>query len=142
MLAPVVLLAVLLLAACGGGDEAGSTPTVDGTRWSGPAELRPAEGVLDVDDFDRHAESVDEAWERDPELLAREFLRVQDGEADVADGRVVVTRDNLQDDSVRAERWVLELERDSDGWRLRSARWEQRCHVGRGHQSFGNDLCL
>ena len=38
-------------------------------------------------------------------------------------------RDNLEDDSVRAERYTLELERDGDVWTLVSARRDQRCHT-------------
>jgi len=98
--------------------------------------------VLEVETFRQHAEAVDESWERAPTALAREFLQGDEGETSVHGGRVTVLRDGLEDDSIRAERWVLELERDDDRWTLLSARWEQRCHVGRGHQTFSAELCL
>jgi hypothetical protein len=135
----VVVLAVLLLAACGGDGD--GTPGGDAT-WNGPAELRPRDGTLDVEAFHRYADATDADWERDPEELAREFLRVADSDAEVDGSRVFVTRDNLEDDSIRAERWVLELEPDGERWRLVGARWEQQCHVGRGHQAFSAELCV
>jgi hypothetical protein len=54
----------------------------------------------------------------------------------------VATLDRLPDDSVRAERFVLGLERQGGVWRLRSAVWSQRCWAGRGHQQFSVAPCL
>lgn len=132
----VVLLLLLSAAVAGcGGSEAPPA-------WAGPDELRPVGGALEVEAFERYAESVDEVWEHDPEALAREFLRLGDGVATVSADGVTVLRDGLEDDSVRAERFVLELEHDGEVWSLVAARWEQRCHEGRGHQEFGPELCV
>jgi len=130
-------LAVLAsaIAGCGGSSEPHA-------EWAGPPELRPREGILVVETFRQHAEAVDEDWESDPEALAREFLQRDEGETSVDGDRVTILHDGLEDDSIRAERWVLELVRDEDVWQLVSARWEQRCHADRGHQVFSPELCL
>ena len=131
----LLLVVVLLpLAGCGGSDPP--------PEWIRPAELRPRTGVLEVEDFRRHAQAVNEEWERDPAALAREYLGGGEGEITVDGRQVTLLRDGLEDDSIRAERWVLELEREGGGWELVAARWEQRCHVGRGHQGFSPELCL
>ena len=130
----VTVIPVLLLAACG------ASPTHP--DWSGPAELRPSDGVLEVNAFQEHADAVDEEWERDPEALAREYLGELEGEVSVDGSQVTLLREDLQDDSVEAERFVLELEPDDERWKLVSARWEQRCHAGRGHQVFSPELCI
>ena len=134
MLRLVVVIPVLLLAACG------ASPTH--ADWSGPAELRPSDGMLEVDEFRAHADAVDEEWERDPEALAREYLGGLEGEVSLDGTQVTLLREDLQDDSVEAERFVLELEQDDESWKLVSARWEQRCHAGRGHQDFSPELCI
>jgi hypothetical protein len=129
-----VVVSVLLLAACG------ASPTHP--DWSGPAELRPSDGMLEVDEFRAHADAVDEEWERDPEALAREYLGGLEGEVSLDGTQVTLLRDDLQDDSVEAERFVLELEQNGESWKLVSAQWEQRCHAGRGHQGFSPELCI
>jgi hypothetical protein len=137
---PIAILALVLataVAACGGADDA-SPPA----SWNGVQRPYPADGILPVADFRAYAESLDADWERDPETLAREYTRVTDGAVTVEDGRVTLLRDSLEDDSVRAERYVLDLERDGDVWTLVHARWEQRCHEQRGHQEFSPELCL
>ena len=136
----LAILALVLgtaVAACGGADDA--EPPVS---WGGLQRPYPAGGVLPVDDFRAYAESLDADWERDPETLAREYTRVTDGAATVEGGHVTLLRDSLEDDSVRAERYVLDLERDDDVWTLVRARWEQRCHAQRGHQEFSPELCV
>jgi len=130
----VIGVVLLSLAGCSGSDPA--------PEWTAPALLRPSDGLLEVDAFRQHAQAVDEEWERDPAALTREFLGSGDGEASVDENTVTVLRDALEDDSIRAERWVLELEREKGGWELVTARWEQLCQVGRGHQTFSPEPCL
>ena len=72
----------------------------------------------------------------------REYLGGLEGEVSLDGSQVTLLRDDLQDDSVEAERFVLELEQNDESWKLVSARWEQRCHAGRGHQLFSPELCI
>jgi len=137
LLAILALVLGTTVAACGGADDAEPPAS-----WSGLQRPYPADGVLPVDGFRAYAESQDADWERDPETLVREYTRLADGAVTVESGRVTLLRDSLEDDSVRAERYVLELERDDDVWTLVSARWEQRCHEQRGHQEFSPELCV
>ena len=123
------------VAACGG-------TTAGPTTWDGPPRPFPDDGVLAVDGFNDYAEAAAGDWQLDPERVALEFTRVPNGDITVDGDRVTVLRGNLEDDSVRAERYVLELRRDGDEWRVDSARWEQRCHEGRGHQGFSPALCV
>ena len=136
-LAVAALVFALGIAACGGADE----PTPAPAAWSGPQFPYPADGELPVDGFQAYADGVDADWERDPSALAREYVRA-DGEVSVDGPRVTVLRDGLEDDSVRAKRYVLELERDGEIWKLVSARRDQRCQVQRGHQEFSPALCV
>lgn len=55
---------------------------------------------------------------------------------------VTVVRDDLEDDSVRAQRYTLEVGLGSKGLFLGSARIDYRCQTGRGHQDFSPELCL
>jgi len=134
-LALSALVFAIGVAACGG---TSSGPTT----WDGPPRPFPDDGVLAVDEFNDYADTVDGDWQLDPERVALEFTQTPSGDVTVDGDRVTVLRDNLEDDSVRAERYVLELRHDGDEWRVDSARWGQRCHVGRGHQEFSPELCV
>jgi hypothetical protein len=128
-------LAVVLVAGCGGGDE-------------------PEGESLSVESFNERAAASTASWTRSLEPFAREFVRVRDrgGEGlrvsvetrdDGDEPEVVVTLDRLADDSVRAERYALSLERRHDGrLRLVSAHRTWRCWEGRGHQDFSTELCV
>jgi hypothetical protein len=146
--ASLALVAVLLAAGCGGGDD----ETAPAARWDGPAHPLPAERSLPVQGFEAYAQSVDEAWERSPSEVAESFARpgrldgfVTIGIADVVDGATTadVRVDRLADDSVRTLRFELALERRDDGtWRVASADWSQRCQPGRGHRAFSSEPCV
>jgi len=139
--------AALVLAGCGAD---GGGPK----EWAGPP--RPsADGRLDVASFNDFLAGEGAASARSPVLASAEFLRLDESDAPTislvsragAEGggpaTVVATLDRLLDDSVRAQRYVLRLERQADGtWRLRSARWAQRCWPGRGHQDFSPQPCV
>jgi hypothetical protein len=131
-----------LLVGCGGDDADEGATTEPPPTWEGVSELRPSDGVLDVEGFRAYTESVDEEFETDPEALVREYLRVEDGEMTTDGPRTTLLRDSLEDDSVRAERWLLDLAQDGETWSIVAARWEQRCHENRGHQSFSPELCI
>jgi hypothetical protein len=136
----VAAMSAVLLVGCGGGDDDSGAAQAD--VWQGVAELRPRDGVLDVEAFRSHLESVDAEYEQKPETLVREYLGVADGELTVEGPRATLLRDSLEDDSVRAERWLLDVAKDGDTWTIVAARWEQRCHQNRGHQEFTPELCV
>lgn len=136
------MICTLLLAGCGSDDSAEPAETEPAIEWQGVAELRPGDGMLDVDGFRMYAESVDAAFEREQKSLVREYLRIEDGTLTVDGPRATLLRDSLEDDSVRAERWLLDVAKDGDVWTIVSARWEQRCHEQRGHQTFSAELCI
>ena len=87
-------------------------------------------------------------------LAATEFLRLDQIDAgqttivstapgEVRDeASVLVTLEGLLDDSVRAARYQLELERPSSDWRLRSAKVTYSCQAGRGHAGFSTEPCV
>ena len=131
----VRLLALVLsagaLAGCGGDDE-------------------PVGESMPVERFNQRAASSNAPWTRVADRFAGEFLRIDEREGEglevsfeEADDGLVVTLDRLSDDSVRAERYALSLERQEDGrLRLVSARRTWRCWDGRGHQDFSTELCI
>ncbi|WP_340062980.1 hypothetical protein [Ascidiimonas aurantiaca] len=58
-------------------------------------------------------------------------------------GNVVVTliHDNLLDDSVRGEKYIMELTRSNDQWTVLSIKKNWKCWEGRGHTDWGIELC-
>lgn len=160
------LVAVLLVSACAGDDTSATetitlatTVTVTGTtQATTPPRLPfplPADGTLRVDAFNAYTESIDEPWERDLAALTNAF--VEAGASDATQRSFQATSgpegggpasaslllDGLLDDSVRSQRYDLELSRRDDGtWRIDSAAWAQRCQEGRGHQAFTPEPCL
>ena len=135
LLAVLALVLSTAVAACGGTDEAAPA------TWDGLRRPYPTDVVLPVDVFRAYADSVDAGWEHDPAAVTREYVRAA-GVVTVAGSTATLLRDDLEDDSVRSERYVLELEQAGDVWALVSARWEQRCHVGRGHEGWSPELCV
>lgn len=127
---------VAAVAGCGG----------DGAAWSGPPPPA-ADGAVSVDGFDVTA--------RSPLDTAAAFLRLDERGGATASlvsrtapeggdaATVTATFDGLLDDSVRAERYVLRLERQGAGtWRLLSAALSRRCQAGRGHRDFTPAPCV
>ncbi len=153
------LLAVLALVGCGGDGET-TTVTVTVTTAaeattppSLPSPL-PADGTLPVDEFNAYAEDVAEPWENDPAAVVGMFVEAGANDAarrsfeatsrdEGATATATLTLDGLFDDSVRAQRYDVELERRPDrSWQLVAASWAQRCHTGRGHEDFTPEPCL
>src|SRR4051812_17011306 len=126
-----VLLLAVALAGCGSGSLA---------EWPGPP--RPdAHGQGAVSGFDAYLDDYPD-YAESPAALAAEFVKLGEREAATAtlvaqaNGEVRVTLLGLADDSVADERYELVVEKEGDGWRLRSAVRTQRCRVGRGHQGY------
>jgi len=157
---------LLLASACSGGDESATetvtrtttvtvTTTTTGPATTIPPRLPaplPAEGTLPVHGFNAYMESIDEPWERDlagvmdafveagaGDSSSRSFQATSSGDSATA----TLTLEGLMDDSVRAQRYELDLSRRDDGtWKVESASWSQRCHEGRGHQDFSPEPCV
>jgi hypothetical protein len=116
-----------------------------------PAPLPPS-GTLPVDDFNEYTASHQLSWERDlagttdafvgpraSEASSRSFQATSSGDSAGAS----LTLDGLMDDSVRAQRYELELGRRGDGtWKVEAASWSQRCQPNRGHQTFSPEPCV
>ena len=148
------------MSACSGGDEEATrtvTVTTATTVTTTATETEtvtgvPSSGMLPVEAFNAHAESVDEPWERDLTEITQRFLALREQETgkrsfqstssgDTASASLLI--DGLGDDSVRARSYELTFTRRPDGtWRIDSATWAQRCHEGRGHQEFSTAPCL
>jgi len=141
--------ALLLAAALAGCSGSGK----DEETWPGPPEPA-ADGSVSVEDFAAHQEGLDTRWEHSAELTAAVFLRLDERSAShtTIDGTtsgegfgpraVIVTLDGLLDDSVRAERWLLLLEREGENYILTSAVRTLRCQSGRGHENFTAEPCV
>ena len=141
-LAVLALVAVIGVAACGGGGGSEESEQPAGASWAGPAAPYPEDGVLPVDGFNDYSEAVDAEWELDQAAVAREYVKREDVKVTVTEAAVIVQDDDLEDDSVRSERFTLELAADGDVWVLLTARRDQRCHEGRGHQDFAPEPCV
>jgi hypothetical protein len=151
-----LLLAVALFATgCAGDDddEPSATPAQATPRVPDPQDET---GSLPVDEFNSFVEQSQPAFATSALRTGIEFANAGEGQAartsvtatEGAEGNsdqasVTVTRHGLADDSVRAVRYVLVLDRNGDGtWRLRTARRVQQCHQNRGHQDFSPELCI
>jgi hypothetical protein len=153
------LFALLILAAgCAGyGDDDDETAREPPSTQAAPPVPQPENGTgsLPVADFNAFLDRTRPAFATSALRTAIEFANVGEGraastsveveeavEGSSGEASVTLTRDGLADDSVRAVRYVVILDRRGDGtWRLRSARRLQRCHQGRGHQDFSPQLC-
>lgn len=141
----VLLAAVLALAACG-------SSSARHDEWSRP-QARP-DGTLPVSAFNEFLAHKGQDFAHSPIEAVTKFLRLDDTSAAMTTLRatspgevrnfseVVVTLDGLLDDSVRATRYTIELQRDAGGmWRLRAADWAEQCQPDRGHQDFSPNRC-
>jgi hypothetical protein len=144
-------------AGCSGyGDDDGGTRQATSTQAAPRAPApRSGTGSLPVAEFNAFVEETEPAFATSALRTALEFANVGEGQAastsvEVEEGAegnsgeasVIVTREGLADDSVRAVRYVIVLDRNGDGtWSVRSARRLQRCHQNRGHQDFSPQLC-
>jgi hypothetical protein len=147
---------LVLLAGCGyGDDDDEQTPSQPAQGVPRVPEPEEGTGTLPVEDFNDFVEEARPAFATSALRTAIEFANAGEGQSAttsvLADegpegasdqASVTVTRDGLADDSIRAVRYVIVLERGDDGtWRLRSAERLQRCQRDRGHQDFSPQLC-
>lgn len=72
----------------------------------------------------------------------QEIVQVNEGAESPSAARVTVLRDGLLDDSVRGDRWDVDLARTSAGaWRIKSVKRAWRCRRGGQLDRFGTALC-
>jgi hypothetical protein len=152
------LLVVLLVASgCGYGDDNDDEQMPPGQAQAVPRVPEPEDetGALPVQDFNDFLEESRPVFATSALHTAIEFAHAGEGQAATTsvlanegpegggdEASVTVTRMGLADDSVRAVRYVIALERGGDGtWRLRSAQRLQQCQPARGHQDFSPQLC-
>ena len=142
-----MLAAVLFLAGCGSGGGSKAA-------WPGPAKADAA-GTVKIGAFNDFLAGDGKAFAGSPVAAVTEFLRLDKSSASVTTvvatspgevrnfSEVVATLDGLLDDSVRAERYTVELQRGpSKLWRVRAVDRAQRCQSGRGHQDFSPKPCV
>ena len=155
--AALVFLLVLAAAGCGYGDDDPDEQESGPQAQAVPRvpEPRDGDGALPVDEFNDFVDDARPGFATSAVRTAIEFTNVGEGEATTTsvvafegpegsadEASVIVTRDGLADDSVRALRYRIVLERADDrSWRLRSAQRTQRCQRGRGSQAFSTKLC-
>jgi hypothetical protein len=152
-----VLVVLLLAAGCGygGDDDDEQAPTPQAQAVPRVPDPEDGTGALPVEDFNEFLEESHPVFASSALRTAIEFAHAGDGQAATTsvlategpegggdEASVTVTRAGLADDSVRAVRYVIALERGGDGmWRLRSAQRLQQCQPDRGHQDFSPQLC-
>jgi hypothetical protein len=145
--------AVLTLTLAGCGSDSGSGDANQST-WPGPPKPR-ADGTIPIADFNAYLAGDGQAFATSPTAAVTEFLGLDDSSAAVTTIRatspgevrnfseVVTTLEGLLDDSVKASRYTVELQRnDAMQWRLRAAEWAQSCQTGRGHQDYSPNPCV
>lgn len=54
---------------------------------------------------------------------------------------VILIHDNLLDDSVKGEKYLMELKKTNDKWKIISIKKNWKCWNGRGHTDWGIELC-
>jgi len=141
-----VLLA-LALAGCGSSSSSGN-------EWDASVKAGP-NGSLDVEKFNDFLARGGDIFASSPIAAVTEFLRLDTVSAATTSiqsttpgetrdqSAVVVILDGLLDDSIRAARYDIGLQRDpSQMWRLTSARLTVRCQAGRGHANFSAKRCI
>jgi hypothetical protein len=153
----LLLLTLVLTAGCGYGNDDGDEQDSPPQSQAVPRVPEPEDGTgsLPVDEFNDFLDEARPAFATSALRTAIEFAHAGEGQAATTsvvafegpegsadEATVTVTRDGLADDSTRALRYLIVLERaDDESWRLRSARRTQRCQPGRGSQAFSTKLC-
>jgi hypothetical protein len=156
--AAVLIAAAVLAGGCGYGDDDDEEPNPPPPAPAAPTVPEPdaTTGALAVQEFNGFVDRTRPSFATSALRTAIEFTNAGEGQAartsvvasEGAEGNadeasVTVTRMGLADDSVRAVRYEVTLDRNADGtWRLRTARRVQRCHPNRGHQDFSPELCM
>jgi hypothetical protein len=145
----LLLATVAVLAGCGSSGSNGGR-----ANWPGPPKAN-ANGSVEFSGFNDFLAGDGKEFAESPITAVAEFLALDKTSAAVTTLRatspgevrnfseVSATLDGLLDDSVRAARYTVELQRnESNEWRVRAVDWAQQCHTGRGHQEFSPQPCV
>jgi hypothetical protein len=143
-LACAVCALALSAAACGSDQEA--TPA-----WAGPSRPLPANGTLPVEAFDAYLDAVGKPLTLSRVAIAAAYVLPLVGDASrmtvtqltesMGGAPPVVVMVDALDRYVAEQRYELAIEDGTDGLRLVSGRWSQRCQAGRGHQEWSPEPC-
>jgi hypothetical protein len=147
----LLLAVVAVLAGCGSSGDDGSGQAAD---WPGPPKAN-ANGSVEFAGFNEFLAGDGKEFAKSPITAVTEFLALDETSAAVTTLRatspgevrnfseVSATLDGLLDDSVRAARYTVEMQRnDANEWRVRAVDWAQQCQQGRGHQEFSPQPCV
>ena len=65
-------------------------------------------------------------------------------EKTLENGNTLVTliHDNQMDDSVKGEKFIMELAKSEGQWNVLSIKKNWKCYEGRGHTDWGTAFCL
>lgn len=109
---------------------------------------------LEIGFFNRHLSTTNE------ELTGKEVMQLftSQDEEEVMEGnqtetirediltngntQVTLVRDDLMDDSMKAEQYIMELEKTEGSWYVVHVKTNWKCREGRGHTDWGIELCL
>jgi hypothetical protein len=141
----LVPLVAVLLAGCAFGGGVQSATTVEADPEPPAAHLGDLE--VRIREFNERVERTKPPWRFSDKNTAAEFLGggftniVIDARGSTS--TATATSPDLADDSVRNERYRLELVKRPDGsWKVDSATRTYKCQPNRGHQDFSAELCL
>ncbi|MBA2569047.1 MAG: hypothetical protein H0V11_06840 [Actinobacteria bacterium] len=136
----LALAAVLLVAGCGG------YPSDSGSDSATTVEKKPdAELEQRVEEFNSLLRETKPGWRFSAEKTVQHFVpgdTAYEVVVDEGESTATATSPSLEDDSVRHERYELDLlTSDADGWTIGSAIRTFQCQPNRGHQDFSAELC-
>jgi hypothetical protein len=140
---------ILALGGCafGGAVTSGTNTARPPATWPGPPQPGK-DGSVSVQGFNEYVQTLPPSRRGGPKELALEFLQPR-GKYQLTmatrpgGSTVTVIRDNLEDDSVRADRYVLNFALVTGGRvLLMDAHVSFRCQPGRGHQQYSARLCV
>jgi len=70
-----------------------------------------------------------------------ELIEISENILDNGNTVVILIHDNLLDDSVKGEKYLMELIKTNDKWKVVSLKKNWKCWNDRGHTDWGIELC-
>lgn len=110
---------------------------------------------VDYSEFNKtilSARAGNEDWVSDPVLISLKFTgpfegrkqsieRVNENPESNKVVQVTIINDGLLDDSVKAEKFVVDMSNENDAWQITGAVKTVQCYKGRGHEDFSAEPC-